>query len=92
MEKTPKQFQEIGERLRKIREHTGLNQQEFAEKHGFNRTRYNHWENGIRRISLDCAYVIRETYDITLDYIYLGREAGLPQTFLHSISKKSDKK
>ncbi|KZL02809.1 MULTISPECIES: helix-turn-helix transcriptional regulator [unclassified Pseudovibrio] len=92
MEKAAKQYESIGNRLRLIRDHTGLTQQEFAEKHGFNRARYNHWETGLRRISLDCAYKIRETYDITLDYIYLGREAGLPQSFIQTISKPTTKK
>lgn len=92
MEKDAKQYEDIGKRLRLIRQHTGLTQNEFAEKHGFNRARYNHWETGLRRISLDCAYKIRETYDVTLDYLYLGREAGLPHSFVKTISNPGIKK
>lgn len=73
-----KTYPEIGKRLRRFREKTGLSQAEFADLHGFNRGRYNHWETGARRIPIEQAALLEKTYGLTLDFIYLGRSHTLP--------------
>jgi len=73
-----KHYPEIGLRLRKIREgFSEMNQTEWAEAHGFNKTQYHQWEKGVRRIPLEAAEKICARYGMTLDGIYLGRLDGL---------------
>lgn len=73
------QFEEIGARLRRLREQSGLNQTAWADKHGFNRTQYNNWERGDRRIPLEHAEALCDAYGLTLDFIYRGRLDGLSE-------------
>lgn len=74
-------YAEIGGRLRVIRKtFSGLSQKEWAEKNGFNKTQYNNWEKGVRRIKIDDAIKICDTYGLTLDAIYRGRLDGLSET------------
>lgn len=73
-------YRDIGLRLEKIREHfSDLSQKDWAEKHGFQRTQWNNWETGARRISVDADEVLCETYGLTLDAIYRGRLDGLSE-------------
>lgn len=74
------QYEEIGTRLKAIR--TGLSdlsQKDWAERHGFNKTQYNNWEKGTRRIPVDAAEKLCQTYGLTLDAIYRGRLDGLSE-------------
>lgn len=74
------EFTEIGERLRAVRKgFSDLSQKAWAQKHGFNQTQYNNWENGSRRISIDAAEKLSETYGLTLDFLYRGRRDGLSE-------------
>lgn len=67
-------YSEIGLRLRAIREgFSDLSQKDWAEKHGFNKTQYNNWEKGTRRITVDAASRLCDTYGLTLDAIFRGR-------------------
>lgn len=71
----------IGARLRAIREsYSDLTQRAWAEHNGFNPTQYNNWETGARRIPVDAAEKLCETYGVTLDFIYRGRRDGLSRT------------
>lgn len=73
-------FSEIGERLRKIREgFSDLKQAQWANKHNFSPTQWNNWEKGTRRITVDEAEKLARTYELSLDYIYRGIEAGLSE-------------
>jgi DNA-binding XRE family transcriptional regulator len=74
-------YEEIGRRLKRIREHySDLNQKAWAEKHGFNVTQYNNWEKGVRRIPVEAAEKLCDTYGLTLDFIYRDRRDGLSET------------
>ena len=77
-----KSFPEIAERLVCIRKAFApeANQKEWAAKHGFNATQVNNWEKGLRRIPVENAEKLCETYGITLDFIYRGRRDGLSET------------
>lgn len=73
-------YEDIGERLRAVREHfSDLSQKDWAEKHGFAQTQYNNWEKGTRRITVDAAEKLCEAYGLTLDAIYRGRLDGLSE-------------
>jgi transcriptional regulator with XRE-family HTH domain len=77
---------DIGKRLERFRLTMGLNQREFAERHGFNPTQYRNWESGSRRITIDCAALLEERHGLTLDFIYLGRISTLPHNLAIEIS------
>ena len=71
-------YTEIGARLGKVR--TGfsdLNQKAWAEKHGFEKSQWNNWEKGVRRIPVENAERLCQLYGLTLDFIYMGRRDGL---------------
>lgn len=73
-------YSTIGLRLKAIREgFSELSQRAWAEKHSFSPTQYNNWEIGTRRISVDAAEHLAETYGLTLDYIFRGRLDGLSE-------------
>lgn len=76
-----KEFLDVADRLVAIRRaFSDLSQKAWAEKHGFNQTQYNNWEKGTRRITVDCAERLADTYGLTLDFIYRGRRDGLSET------------
>ncbi|MFC4215997.1 helix-turn-helix domain-containing protein [Pseudophaeobacter arcticus] len=81
MSTNSKSYPEIAERLIQIRAVFGKEntQKEWAEKHGFNSTQVNNWEKGLRRIPVDSAEKLCETYGLTLDFIYRGRRDGLSE-------------
>lgn len=75
-----KEFFEIGERLRAIRQgFSDLSQADWAEKNGFGVTQYNNWEKGVRRIPVEAAELLCDRYGLTLDAIYRGRMDGVSQ-------------
>lgn len=76
-----KPHKNTGIRLKNIRTYTGMRQKEFADKFGVTEARYSNWETGFRRIPIECSEQICETYNLTLDYIYMGREGALPANF-----------
>lgn len=80
------EYREIGARLAALRQAvSNLNQKDWASKHGFNQTQYNNWEKGTRRIPVESAEKLAETYGLTLDWVYRGRRDGLPETLRNSI-------
>lgn len=79
-------YEQIGRRLLAVR--TGfsdLSQKDWAVKHGFNPTQYNNWEKGVRRIPVESAEKLAETYGLTLDFIYRGRRDGLSDTAANTV-------
>lgn len=73
-------YAHIGERLERLREMASdLPQKAWAEKNGFAPTQYNNWAKGARRIPVDSAEVLCDTYGLTLDFIYRGRVDGLSE-------------
>lgn len=70
--------EKIGERLTIVREVTGLNQVEFAERARIAPNAWNNYERARKRIGLEAAIALVATYQLTLDYIYLGDASNLP--------------
>jgi transcriptional regulator with XRE-family HTH domain len=75
MAETPKA---IGNRLRRTREALGLNQRDMAWIAGVSEGNWSQFENGDRRISLNAALRLRDSTNITLDWIYCGVRDGVP--------------
>ena len=79
-------YWKIGGRLSALRETTGMTKTDFAAVCGFNYTRYINWESGHRRMLPDDAEVLCNKFGVTLDFIYRGIEAQLPQSLMISLS------
>lgn len=74
-------FSEIGERIRwHRRDFEDLSQDAYALKAGLKRPQLANWETGQFRLSLDGALALRETYGLSLDFIYIGNSDALPAT------------
>lgn len=80
MDLSQKPFGDIAERLRWHRDLLGLTQKEYAERIGQKRPALNNWESGDYRLSLDGALALRETYGLSLDFMYSGNADTLPMT------------
>ena len=72
-----KSLEAIAARLICAREALEMSQSEFADMAGIARNTYNQYEKAVQRISLDMAMKLRDTYDLTLDYIYYGDASGV---------------
>lgn len=72
----------VGKRIRSARQAHGLSQSELARKCGFSVTALSNWENGRQRPSIAFAENIIDEFDLTLDYLLLGRMA----TLRHSVA------
>lgn len=59
----------IPEKLKEIREATGMNKKEFANYIGLKYTTYNNYETGTREPASDFLILISEKFDVSIDYI-----------------------
>lgn len=77
--------QDIGARLRIVREALGYGLREFARKHGIDPTKLSHWEKG--RHYPDPAFIrlLWDAHNVTADWVYLDRKAGLPRELADSL-------
>lgn len=75
-----KPFGDIAERLRWHRSLLEKDQAEYAEQAGLKRSQLSNWESGNSRISIDGARALRQTYGLSLDFIYEGIADALPMT------------
>lgn len=72
-----RKFTAIGDRLALTRAVFGLSQREFCTRAGVSPNTYNQWEKGVKRPDIDGAIALRDTYQVTLDWIYSGDPSGL---------------
>lgn len=76
-----KPWQDIADRLIAARRALGYGdkmQAEYARNAGLKPKRYSNWESGSYRISIDGALALRERYGLSLDFIFCGSVAMLP--------------
>lgn len=59
----------IGEKLKEIRERSGMNKKEFAESIGFKYTTYNGYETGAREPDSDFLILISKKFNVSIDWI-----------------------
>ena len=76
----------ISERLKEIREKTGMNKKEFADYIGLKYTTYNNYETGAREPASDFLILISTKFDVSIDYI-LGLQTE--KEVLHSYKLKA---
>lgn len=72
----------VGARLRLIRDAHELSQSEFAVKAGISASALANWEQGQSRPSIGSAQCIATAFELTLDFIFLGRV----ETLRHSVA------
>ena len=76
----------ISDKLKEIRENTGMNKKEFANYIGVKYTTYNGYETGAREPDSDFLILISTKFDVSTDYI-LGLQTE--SNVLHSYSLKA---
>lgn len=82
-------YREIGDRVRRLREHLGYRKlKDFADLNGWGHTQLTNWETGHRRITVEAATKLRERYAVSLDWVYLGIENALPQNLAKALSSR----
>lgn len=59
----------ISDKLKEIRERTGMNKKDFADSLGIKYTTYNNYEVGTREPASDFLIMISKKFDISIDYI-----------------------
>ncbi|SFP61605.1 XRE family transcriptional regulator [Hydrogenimonas thermophila] len=68
-----------GERLKKVRKHLGLTQQQFADKLGIKWHKIKDIEIGKNKMSVEIADLIREKYSISFDWLLTGKGTMIPE-------------
>jgi transcriptional regulator with XRE-family HTH domain len=79
--------EDIGKRIVMLREALGRNQVSFAQLVDISQPALANYEKGYRRPDLDKAVQIVNKTGVTLDWLYLGERAGLPQRLLALIAE-----
>jgi len=93
MTEAPKPFADIADRLRWHREEiVGISQAEYATRIGKKRAAYSLWEAGSHRLSLDGALALRQTWGLSLDFLYAGIDDALPMTLRNAWRDRPDDK
>jgi transcriptional regulator with XRE-family HTH domain len=76
---------EVGARLRLLRLAIGLPAGRLAAEIGVLPPRWSQWEHGRHPPDIRAMVRLCRRYRVTLDYIYLGDESGLPRRLLDAI-------
>jgi transcriptional regulator with XRE-family HTH domain len=77
--------QKIATRLRLTREVIGMTQIAFAERAQLKPNAYTQYETAVNRPSIEAAAALVQTYQLTLDWIYLGDASNLPSRITDGI-------
>lgn len=62
-------YELIPDRLREVRDHLGLTQQELADSLGLSKSAISNIEAGTKRYSIETAALVAEAGDTTIDYL-----------------------
>ncbi len=73
----------VGRRLKALRDHAGLNQEQFAETIGAGQSQWSQYETGKRPLTLEVAVELVRVYDVSLDWLFFGKAAGMPIALGH---------
>lgn len=79
--------QAIAKRLLATRYALGLRSSDIADRAGIKRNAYSQYEGGKRRISLEAAWALVDTFDLDLNWIYGGDMSRLPYELANKISQ-----
>ena len=67
---------ESGKRIQRLREKTGLTQEQAAEQLNITLSAYGKIENGMRSVSITVLVLLSEFYNVSTDYILFGRDTA----------------
>lgn len=71
-------YADIAERIRWHRAYEKKNQHEYARVAGVSRSQVSNWELGTKNVSVEAALKLRDTYGLSLDFIFAGSADMLP--------------
>src|SRR4051794_6407010 len=75
----------IGQRLSHLRHALGLTQRQLADQLNITGPRWANYEVGTSRIPVDVALRLVEKWEVSLDWVYYGKQAGMPKALLRSV-------
>lgn len=75
----------VGERLVRLRHYHGVNQGEFADSVGIDRSSYSKIERGAKALKADMAFAIAERWGVSMDFLYRGRLDDLPHKMAENL-------
>lgn len=81
----------IGKRMKLLREAFDLQPSEIADMLGIERTYWTRFEKGHRAITDLTAYLLVDRFSITLDWLILGRWGSLPLDVANKLRSAADK-
>lgn len=68
-------------------ENKKITQTDFARRAGLTQSGYTHYENGMRLPSIAAAAALVDSYDVSLDWIFLGRDLNLELPLLQALKQ-----
>lgn len=81
-------YPESGRRMVALREWSGVNQAAFCKSVAIAANTWNQIEKGVSRPSIENALRIVSIYKVTLDWIYLGNDAGMPHAMAVELARR----
>lgn len=84
------QADKVAARLKWFRKFLGLNQKQMAASLGAEPPKYNNWERGRQRLTLDASLKIHDVYGVGPDFFFLARTTQLPQNVYSAWSSRFD--
>lgn len=83
---------EVGQRLADTRDALNLSQDDLGDLLGCGRTTIANWEGGRGLADASKMVILKQRYGVTLDWIYTGTMAGLPNDLLSKILELQTKR
>jgi transcriptional regulator with XRE-family HTH domain len=77
----------VGRRLEALRHALRLSRKDFADSFGLDPSSYTKTVDGEKQLRSEAAYAIAERWGVTMDYLFRGRLADLPEHLRESILK-----
>lgn len=77
----------VGRRLEALRHALDLSRKDFADSFGLDPSSYTKTVDGEKQLRSEAAYVIAERWNVSMDYIFRGRLADLPEHLRESVLK-----
>lgn len=78
---------EVGERLGLMRIALGLKQNQLCNRTGIDTSSWSRFEKGQRPFLPDDAKILYDVYGVDANFIYFGREDGLPSHIVEEIRR-----
>ena len=83
-------MEKSGARIHQLRIKNGLTQEKAAESLNIDRSFYSRIESGKKGCSVDLFIQLSELFQVSLDYLILGRYPGTPLNSTDTVQLKKD--